>query len=169
MCFFQLFTTIPLFFKKQLLLDEFHIGAVMAVNGVGIVLFEMVLVFKLEGKRAYLQLIHYGTILMGCAFLLLNLPLQNGLIVALSAILMLTLAEMVAMPFMNSYYIERSSEQSRGRYAAMYTMAWSLAQVVGSTLGAALVGVFGFRNLWFVTCLICFITAAGYFRLQRKG
>ena len=33
-CFFQLFTTIPLFFKENLFIDEFWIGMIMAMNGI---------------------------------------------------------------------------------------------------------------------------------------
>lgn len=168
-CFFQLFTTVPLFFKQELHLTEFWIGVVMASNGVLIVVFEMVLVFKLEGRRSYLALMRYGAILMGCSFLLLNLPSSNGLLVALLSLFVLTIAEMISMPFMNSYYISRSSEQSRGQYAGLYTMAWSVAQVIGSTSGASIAGRLGFSNLWLVICGICLVAAAGYLWLQRRS
>lgn len=168
-CFFQLFTTVPLFFKQELHLTEFWIGVVMASNGVLIVVFEMVLVFKLEGRRSYLALMRYGAILMGCSFLLLNLPSSNGLLVALLSLFVLTIAEMISMPFMNSYYISRSSEQSRGQYAGLYTMAWSVAQVIGSTSGASIAGRLGFSNLWLVICGICLVAAAGYYWLQRRS
>jgi predicted MFS family arabinose efflux permease len=168
-CFFQLFTTVPLFFKQELHLNEYWIGVVMASNGVLIAIFEMVLVFKLEGRRSYLVLMRYGAILMGCSFLLLNLPLSSGLIVALLSLFVLTIAEMISMPFMNSYYISRSSEQSRGQYAGLYTMAWSIAQVIGSTSGSGIADRLGFHNLWLIICGICLIAATGYYWLQRKS
>ncbi len=167
-CFFQMFTTIPLFFKEKLHLNEFWIGCVMAINGILIALVEMVLVFKLEGRKPYLLLMSYGSIFMGVAFLVLNLPLENGFVVALISILIITIAEMTGMPFMNSYYISLSNQQNRGQYAGMYTMAWSLAQVIGSGAGAVIAFYIGFSNLWFIIALLCFITAAGYFNLQNK-
>ncbi|MEI2747152.1 MAG: MFS transporter, partial [Ferruginibacter sp.] len=69
-CFFQLFTTIPLYFKEGLHLSEFWIGVTMAFNGVLIAVIEMVLVFKLEGRKPYLVLMCQGTILMAISFLL---------------------------------------------------------------------------------------------------
>ncbi len=168
-CFFQLFTTVPVFFKQNLHLNEFWIGVVMATNGVLIAFVEMVLVFKLEGRRPYLVLMRYGSILMGISFLALNLPIENGLTVALLSLFILTIAEMISMPFMNSYYISRSSEQSRGQYAGLYTMAWSVAQVIGSTSGSGIADRLGFFNLWFVIAGICVIAAAGYYWLQRNS
>src|SRR5579862_1077180 len=50
-CFFQLFTTLPVYYKNYLHLNEFYIGMLMALNGLIIVLVEMVLVFKMEGKK----------------------------------------------------------------------------------------------------------------------
>ncbi len=167
-CFFQLFTTVPVFFKENLHLNEFWIGVVMAVNGLLIALFEMVIVFKLEGRKPYLFLMAVGTLLMGVSFLLLNLPLHSGFLVALLAILMLTVAEMVSMPFMNSYYINRSNATNRGQYAGMYTMAWSAAQVIGSSSGSALAHQLGFHYLWVIITVGCVVAAAGFYWLLRS-
>jgi len=167
-CFFQLFTTVPLFFKEGLKLDEFWIGVVMAANGILIALFEMIIVFKLEGKRPYLVLMCYGALLMGVSFLLLNLPLSNGLIVAMLAMLVITIAEMISLPFMNTFYISRSNELTRGQYAGLYTMAWSAAQVIGSSTGSLVADELGFFSLWMIVSAICIFAAGGYYWLQKR-
>lgn len=168
-CFFQMFTTIPVYFKEGLHLNEFSIGSIMAVNGILIAIIEMVLVYKLEGRKPYLLLMSYGTVIMGLAFFVLNLPIENGFIIALSSMLIITIAEMVGMPFMNSHYINLSNDNNRGQYAGMYTMAWSLAQVIGSSCGALIAFNLGFYNLWLIVGMICFITAGGYYLLLKKG
>lgn len=167
-CFFQLFTTIPLYFKEGLHVNEFWIGIVMAMNGVLIALFEMVIVFKLEGRLPYLRLMTYGTIIMAFSFFALNIPLFSGLFIAVLSTLMITLAEMTTMPFMNSWYISRSTEGNRGQYAALYIMAWSAAQVIGSTGGTQIAYAIGFNNLWWITGICCLLTAIGYNWLLSK-
>lgn len=168
-CFFQLFTTVPLFFKESLLMNEFWIGMVMAGNGIFIALFEMVIVYKLEGRRPYLRLMFYGSLLMAASFLLLNIPLPNGFIVAVIFMLVITIAEIIAMPFMNTYYISRTTDHNRGQYAGMYTMAWSAAQVIGSSTGAFLAYRFGFINLWWMVGALSITAAFGYLWLQKKS
>jgi len=168
-CFFQLFTTVPIYFKEGLKLNEFWIGVVMSLNGILIALVEMVLVFKLEGRKPYLTLMCYGSVIMGIAFLLLNLPIASGFIIAIFSMLVVTIAEMVGMPFMNSYYIGRSSDQNRGQYAGLYTMSWSLAQVIGSSCGALIAAALGFFNLWLLVGFICLVTATGFYWLQNKS
>lgn len=168
-CFFQLFTTIPLYFKEGLQLNEFWIGVVMAMNGIIITLFEMIIVFKLEGKWVYLRLMTYGSVLMAISFFVLNIPLASGLLIATGATILVTFAEMIAMPFMNSYYISRSTAGNRGQYAALFTMAWSAAQVIGSTSGTQIAHTMGFHNLWWMIGSICLLTATGYYWLQTKS
>lgn len=167
-CFFQLFTTIPLYFKEGLHINEFWIGIIMAMNGIIIALVEMVIVFKLEGRRPYLRLITYGTIIMAMSFFVLNIPFLHGFAIAVLSMLLMTVAEMTAMPFMNSYYIARSSESNRGQYAAYYTMAWSAAQVIGSTSGTQIAYAIGYNNLWWIIGAICLLTAFGYQKLLTK-
>lgn len=162
LCFFQLFTTVPLFFKEGLHLNEFWIGVIMAMNGVIIAFFEMVIVFRLEGTLPYLKLMMYGTLLMAVSYWMLNIPSQNGFVVAVAAMLMITVAEIAAMPFMNSWYILRTTSANRGQYAALYTMAWSAAQVIGSLSGTSIAHAIGFNNLWWIIGGICMITAWGY-------
>ena len=167
-CFFQLFTTIPLYFKEGLHINEFWIGLIMAMNGMLIVLFEMIIVFTLEGRRPYLRLMTYGTLIMAVSFFVLNIPLIHGFAIAVISTALVTVAEMVAMPFMNSYYISRSSEGNRGQYAGYYTMAWSAAQVIGSTGGTQIAYAIGFNNLWWIIGGICLLTAIGYNKLMTK-
>lgn len=166
--FFQLFTTVPLYFKEGLHINEFWIGAIMSMNGILIAAFEMIVVFKLEGTMPYLKLMRYGTLLLALSFCMLNIPMANGFILGTVVIIMVTIAEIVGMPFMNSYYIARTTNENRGQYAALYTMAWSCAQVIGSLSGTQIAHSFGYFNLWWVLAGLCVITALGFSYLQNK-
>ncbi len=159
--FFQLFSTLPVYYRSELRLSEEVIGGTMAANGMIIALFEMVLVFRLEGKRPPLQYIPVGTILLGLAFLLLNLGIQPLLLAAICT-LIIALAEMLAMPFMNTYWVSRSSDANRGQYAGVYTASWATAQVLGPALGAGFADAFGFHALWWLIVAITLIAAGGF-------
>lgn len=161
-CFFQLFTNLPVYFKKELHFSEPFIGALMALNGIIIALIEMVLIYKLEGRRKNIVLITTGVFLVGVSFLMLNIP-GNAAVIACSMIIIVTLGEILSMPFMNSYWIARTEAGNRGQYAALYTMAWSAAQTLGPMGGAQLVQHSNFVALWWVVGGLS-ITAALLFR-----
>jgi predicted MFS family arabinose efflux permease len=110
LCFFQMFTTIPKYFRDDLMLSENYIGFIMALNGLIIVGLEMVLVYILERKNKTVFFISLGTLL--CAYSLL-LP-ANGKWITLFMILLITFGEITSMPFMNSFWIKRSNEKTGG-------------------------------------------------------
>ena len=164
-CFFQIFTNLPVFFKKHLHLSEPFIGLMMAINGIIIALVEMILVYKLEGRRRNLFYITAGVTLVGLSFVLLGIP-AHGAFIAFVMIIMITFGEILSMPFMNSYWITRTHTSNRGQYAALYTMAWSAAQTLGPMGGAQLAEHFGFNILWMTVAGISFIAAYAFYRLK---
>ena len=167
-CFFQLFNNLPLYFEKDLHFSKPFIGLLMATNGIIIALVEMVLVFKLEGKRNSLIYITLGVLMVGISFLMLNLP-GASVAVAVSMIVMVTFGEILSMPFMNSYWIARTQLSNRGQYAALYTMAWSAAQTLGPMGGAQLAEHAGFAALWWVVGGLSVFTAFSFWKLHNKG
>jgi predicted MFS family arabinose efflux permease len=164
--FFQLFSTLPVYYRQSLHLSEQVIGATMAGNGILIALFEMVLVFRLEGKRHPLQYIPAGTLLVGLSFAVFNM-VPGALGVAIISMLLVTIGEMFSMPFMNTYWLSRTTEANRGQYAGLYTVAWATAQVLGPATGAGFADQFGFRALWWMIGGITMLAAFGFWLLRR--
>ena len=166
-CFYQSFTTLPVYYKQSLHMDEFYIGLLMALNGIIIVFIEMVLIFQLEGKKENLFYIRNGTVLIAIAFSMLNIFSSSTIIVVVSMIL-LTFGEILSMPFMNSFWNSRTVSNNRGQYAGLYTIAWSTAQVIGPTAGAQVVEHYSFRVLWWLIGSLCVVTALGFKLLQQN-
>ncbi|MGZ4037930.1 MAG: MFS transporter [Bacteroidia bacterium] len=166
-CFYQLFTTIPNYFRDDLRLDERFIGFIMALNGLLIVAIEMVLVYKLEGRRNNLIYISFGVIICAMAFLSLLIP-GNARLVAMLMILFITIGEVSSMPFMNAFWTSRATEKNRGAYAALYTIAWGIAQSAGPYLCSHLVEATSFRVLFIVLGAVLTAVAIGFYRLRSR-
>ena len=76
LCFYQLYSTIPVYYKEVYHMSEFYIGILMGLNGLIIVLIEMVLIFHLESKNKTLIMISNGLILTALSFVVyIFLPL----------------------------------------------------------------------------------------------
>jgi predicted MFS family arabinose efflux permease len=166
LCFFQLFTTIPVFFRENFKLSVFFIGMTMALNGLIISLFEMITVFTLEGRRPSLHYISSGMLLVSISFLLLNSPPVNFALIAIMAMVFLTFGEILTMPFMNSWWIGRSQQNNRGQYAALYTVAWASAQAIGPFSGALIAEHLSYKILWYSISAICLLLAFFYRKLK---
>ncbi len=164
-CFFQLFNNLPVYFNRDLKFSKPFIGILMGANGIIIVLVEMVLIYKLEGKRKNMIYIVLGVFMVGVSFLLLNIP-GASVAVAVSMIVMVTFGEILSMPFMNSYWIARTQPSNRGQYAALYTMAWSAAQTLGPMGGAQLAQYAGFNVLWWAVGGLAILTSFAFWKLH---
>jgi predicted MFS family arabinose efflux permease len=165
-CFVQLFTTIPKYFRDDLFLNERYIGLIMAINGIIIVAIEMVLIYTLEKKNKNIRYIIIGVVLCACSFLSLLIP-GNAKLISLTMILFITIGEIMAMPFMNSFWIERCNNKNRGQYAALYTIAWGTANTLGPYLCSALVDATNFKVLFVVLGAVLFLTGFGFYKLGR--
>lgn len=167
MCFLQLFGMQTLFFESQWGLSKRSIGTLMAANGLLIAFVEMILVYHLEKRRSGLFYIRTGVLLTGLGFMVVNL-VAGSYASAFLAVILITVGEMFALPFMNSYWISRTSEENRGSYAALYTMAWSAAHVLAPGLGSQVVEHAGFSTLWWIVGGICLFVTVGIWRMERK-
>jgi predicted MFS family arabinose efflux permease len=165
--FLQLSTMVPLYLKSIVHMKEAHIGMLVGLNGLIVAFIEMVLVYKLEGKMHSLQYITRGVLLAGVGYLIFNLfpPVPAA---GLLFILIFTAGEMLSIPFMNSFFVVRSSEHNRGQYAGLYTMAFSISSILAPTLGAYMVGAYGFSAWWYCTAALCMSTGIGFYFLYGK-
>jgi len=166
LCFLQMFSLLPVFFKEQLHLSKPVIGLVLALNGLIIVIVEMVLVFKLEGKRSPAHYISAGAFLIGLSYVVLNLPLA-GLSLALLAMIIITAGEMLMFPFVNTFWVSRSNDHNRGQYAALFTMSFALGQVLAPTFGSQIVQHSGYSVLWYVVFGLCIVSSVGFYNFKK--
>ena len=164
-CFFQIFTTIPVYFKKYLYMNEDHIGMIMAINGILIAVLEMVIIHTLEGRKNLVYYIMWGIALLGVAFIILN-AFSGGFSLALIFILFITAGEILGMSFMATFWVERSNNYNRGQYAGLYTIAWASAQIIGPGTGGFVAEHYGFAALWWSVGVVCLVTILGFRWIQ---
>jgi predicted MFS family arabinose efflux permease len=157
---------VPKYFRDNLHLNESYIGLILAINGLIIVAFEMVLIFHLEKKNKNMHYIIWGLFICAMAFVSLLIP-GPAKIISLMMILLITVGEIITMPFMNSYWTARSNDKNRGQYAALYTMAWGTAQTLGPFLSSALVDASSFDLLFVVMAILLIFCAIGFIILKN--
>jgi MFS family permease len=148
--FFQVFSTLPLYFSGVYGLAENAIGLLLAFNAALIVAFEMVLIHKLEG-RSKLILVGLGAFLI-CAGLGL-MPFGSSILFVGFTIAIWTFGEMLVLPLTNVLVADRAGRTHRGRYMGLYTMTFSVAFVVAPAAGTWIYERFGPNVLWYGTGL----------------
>lgn len=156
-CFMQYFSTVPLFYHDIYGMSEKQIGTLIALNGLIIFLIEMPIIHYLDRiKSDKLNIVMAGILLIMFSFLALNLPFWVG--VPLLGIVLMTLGEILAFPFSNSFALDRAMKGNKGAYMALYSMSFSVAHVLGPNIGMQLTDAFKFEITWYVMAFLLLIS-----------
>jgi MFS family permease len=135
----------------------------MSINTIVIVLFEMVLIHRL-GKTDPLRVMAVGSFLFCLGFGLL--PFGQTMAYVAFTVLIWTVGEMLTLPVMAGVVANRAGERSRGRYMALFTIAFEGAFVIAPLAGTWIYQSYGTYVLW-VGCIgIGFLLLAGYWALS---
>lgn len=150
--FMQLIYIVPLYLKTQLGFNESVVGLLMGLNGLIIFLFEMPLLYKLEG-RIPVNIVVVGGLLIamsGLAFILIPIAVVATIVYTLFS----TAGEMLSFPFSNTYALDFCNNLNRGKYMGFYTMTFSLAHVIAPFLWFKLTDFYGYNATWMLGFLL---------------
>ena len=142
---FQIASTFPLTLRDLYGFSEAWIGLVFGINTLVIVLFEMVLVHRLE-HRDPLAVVGFGAFLFGLGFALL--PLGSTFAYAAFTVLIWTVGEMLSFPMIAGVVANRAGEANMGLYMGLFNLSFEGAYVVGPLAGAWIYQRFGPLAVW---------------------
>jgi len=159
LAFFQLLSTLPIFYKDVHHLTEAEIGLLLGLNGFLIFIFEMPLIKWLEGSKNNMsKLILIGVLLTALSFIVINLSGWIGALII--GMVFMTFGEMIVFPFSNSLALNRSIKGNQGQYMAYYSISFSIAHIFGHSIGMNLVANLGYKYTWYIVSLLALLSAA---------
>ncbi len=164
--FFQIFNTLPLYYRDVYHLAENHIGWLLALNGFIVFGIEMPLVYALGTRFSTRRVVAFGTLLTGLSYAMLNL--SSGMAILAVSMAILSIAEILVMPYLTTYTVTRSGAANRGKYLGFYAMTYSLAFIIAPLFGTYAIGNHGFKALWYVMGGLGMVTAVGYLINMRQ-
>jgi len=139
-------------------------GALVALNGLAIVLVELPLISVTQRLRR-VPVLAAGLALEGIGFGLI--PASGTAAWLAVTVLVWTLGEMVFSPVAAAYVADISPEHLRGRYSGAWGLSFGIALVLAPSLGA-LVYSASHAALW-VACLACGLGAASLVLLSERN
>ncbi len=164
LCFFQGWSTYPVFLNEVYGLSESEFGLLMTLNALLILAFEMVLTHRAETFRPF-SVIGAGTFLFGLGMAILVTGRGWGL--AIVSVLIWTLGEMLVAPAAGGWVANRAAAKYRGQSMGLYTMAWGVGFIIGPAAGAWIYQAWGPTTLWLATGLLGGVVWLGFELLQK--
>ena len=165
--FFQMFTSMPQYFKNDCHYNEDRIGLLMALNGLLVVLIEMPLIYYLEKQKKNFSYIVRGCLCLPVAFGIIYLS-NGNLMGAIVYTFVLTMSEVFAMPFMMNYAMTRPAKERQGQYTALYSIAYGFSNILAPSLGLGIAQQEGFKNLFLMCILSSIVISIGFYLIKMK-
>jgi len=141
-------------------------GALAAVNGGMVTLFELSLVERLKRFRR-LRLAALGYALVGLGFGMVGLAMHWGFF--LLAVVVFTLGEILSAPQQMAFVADWAPPEARGRYLSLYQATWSVAFAVNPMLTLPLHAALGDRAFWGLAPLVALPGVVALLRLDRTA
>jgi MFS family permease len=164
--YLQVFTTLSLFLVNFLQMPESFYGALLVLNAVMVVVFQIPIT-RWAAKRSLLGMMIGGTALFLAGFGSYGLAPSVPLFVIATALI--TIGEMLVVPTSQALTALLAPEDLRGRYAAIGYFNWIIAQSLGPVAGAAIMDRFDPRWVWYGSSILCAISMGGFYGLHRRS
>lgn len=163
-CFFQCWSTFPVFLNEVYGLDTSHFGLLLSWNAFLILAFEMILTHRSERFHP-LAVAGFGFFLLPLGLALL--PLGKSFLFAFAVMSVISLGEMLGIPAAGGWVANRASVVHRGKYMGIHTMAWGAAFIVAPGAGTWIYQHHGPNLLWGIVGLLGIVVWAGFLLLKR--
>lgn len=166
MAFFQLITTLPLFYRDVHHLDASQIGLLLGFSGFVIVLFEMVLIHLIENRMTVRQIMLIGTAIAAASYYMLNFDF--GMVWLFLAMLVLSTGEMLTLPYTATISIQRAGKNNQGAYMGFNSLAFAAANIFSPYLGTYVAEHFGYQVLWTTTGTVLLVVSVAFYWIISK-
>ncbi len=161
-CFLQLISMLPLYYRQDYQMSEAGIGTILAYSGVVVFTLEMFIV-QIAERHSSRNMIVLGVVL--CAISFAMLPLGHSHYILYSSMFVLCIGEILALPFMATITMQRSGSGRSGAYMGLNALTFSAAHIISPFVGTRVASAYGFNSLWAGTAVLLVITSIGLFYL----
>ncbi len=160
-CFFQLFSTLTIFYKDTARLSQQNIGYILGYSGFLVVLLEMGLVQVAEKYFSLAVTMFLGTFICGLSYAMLGF--DHSMLTLVLSMSLLCVGEIWALPFMSTITALRSGKNNKGAYMGLNGISFSIAFIVTPYLGTLIAEKLGFTTLWIGTGILATMIAVAFY------
>jgi MFS family permease len=157
-------TTLGVFLRDFKGLPEIGYGALLSINAIIVVALQFWLTRRLE-KFKPLTMMAAGTLLYAIGFAMYGFV--SGFILFVTAMIVITIGEMVVAPFQQSIVASFAPENMRGRYMAVSGLTWGIAFMIGPYFAGLLIDSANPNVLWYVSGFIGLLATLGFVVLNK--
>ncbi|GAP13321.1 arabinose efflux permease [Longilinea arvoryzae] len=140
-------------------------GFLMTASAITVILFQFWVTRKIKSKAPFL-LMAFGTLFYMLGFSMFGFVTAYWLFV--SAVVIITMGEMIIMPSMQALAANFAPAEMRGRYMAVFSLMWTLPATIGPGAAGVILDNYNPNLLWYVGGGLCAVSALGFYFLHLR-
>lgn len=157
-------STLGVYLRDQHSLPEFRYAMLLSINAIIVVFMQFWVTRRLQNYRPFLMMAA-GSLLYAVGFAMYGFV--TGFALFVTAMIVITIGEMVVTPFQQSLVASFAPEDMRGRYMAVSGLSWSISFTVGPYLAGLLLESSNPSLLWAFCGLIGTAATIGFMILNK--
>jgi MFS family permease len=165
LAYINLSTTLGVYLRNAHGIPESGYGWLLSMNAALVVLFQFPITRRME-KHPPMALMAIGAALLGAGFAMYGFFSTYALF--LSAMLIITVGEMLMLPVSNALVVKFAPEDMRGRYSFMYSISWGIAYAAGPYLAGLIMDNTNPAWVWYACGILCLAAALGFVILHGR-
>jgi MFS family permease len=162
--YMQMNTTLAVYLRDNHDVSVQGFSIILSLNAAMVVLFQFWTTRRVERYRP-LMVMAAGTLLYAIGFAMYGFV--NSFFMFLSAMVIITIGEMMVSPVGQAIVARLAPEEMRGRYMAVYGFSWIIPSAIGPLLAGMVLDNLNPDWLWYLSGIIGLIGAAAFFGLEE--
>lgn len=162
--YLQMYSTLGVYLRDVHDVPTQGYGFVLTSSAITVILFQFPVTRRVKKYPPMLMMA------LGSAFYLVGFSMY-GLVSAYAlfilAMVLITVGEMIVMPVSQALAANFAPEDMRGRYMAIFSLAWAVPSTVGATAAGLIMDNFNPNWVWYLGGIICLLAVLGFLWLNQ--
>jgi MFS family permease len=162
----QMNTSLPVFLRDVHGIPDRGYGLLLSLNASMVVLFQFWITRRI--KRFHpLKIMAWGMVIYALGFSMYGFVSTFWLFI--TAMVIITIAEMLVTPTGQAIVAKLSPEDMRGRYMAVFGFSWTIPTAVGPLAAGLIMDNYNPNWVWYASGIIMLLSASIFARLHMKA
>lgn len=166
LAYMQMNTTLSVFLRDVHGIPDRGYGLLLSLNASMVVLFQFWITRKIK-RFAPMKIMAWGMVVYAVGFSMYGFVSSVWLFI--TAMVIITIAEMLVTPVGQAIVAKLSPEDMRGRYMAVYGFSWSIPLAIGPLAAGIIMDNYDPNWVWYASGIIMLMSAGIFAGLQLKS
>lgn len=167
--YFQMNSTLSVYLRDVHAISLQQFGGIISLNAAMVVVMQFWITRRLAGQQPMIMMA-VGMALYAVGFGLYGfIGGSYVLAMAVVAMIIITIGEMIIAPFQQVVVAKLAPEQMRGRYMAVYGISWGVPTAFAPLLAGIIMDQYDPRWVWYSVGIIGLVAVAGFLRLHVQA